>query len=981
MEHRVKRADGATGWAHSGAVPILEDGEIVEWFGTSTDITERKEREAELERHELYLESVSDLTIVVDEDGVIKYESPGVTGMLGYEANERVGESAFDYVHPEDRDRIKERLRKYTTGESVSEKMEFRVRRKDGTWLWVESRARNLLDSQKVSGIIVTLRDITERKQQERKRKQVIDRITDGIIEVDADWRFSFISDQGAELLNTPEVELLDRTIWDVFDDARGTTFEERYREVMDTREPTSFVAYYSGLDSWFDIQASPNDDGGIAVYFRDVTERKEREQARQRAEKQYQTLLETAPDPIVAADAETGEIIEVNEAAESLFAYPESELIGRPGSILYPTESKTAYESFFTDAIDDGGTWRRLSDGSQIHVVTGEGTQIPVEVSVRTVKLGERDVTFGIIRNISDQLKHERRLRSLNEATRELLGAKTARDVEQTVVKTLGEILNVATVAFYHFDEVDWELQPVITTDGNQPEEPPQEFPVLEPGVGVEWHALSTGETTLVDDFWTRETEYEFERTVRSELVIPVADRGVLVAGDTQPAEFTDQTVSLVETLGATAEAALSRVEHEQQLQDQRRELQQVESINEQIRDISHAIVQSETRAELEQMVCECLVESELVDFAWIGRVDLGEKQLSPQARAGNAEGYLDSIPLGLDAGGKSEPSVQAARSRDVSGSANIATDIHRDNWRSVALERGFQSVLSIPLVYEETLYGVLSVYARTQSGFPAAMRSVLEDLGDLFARSIVAMEHKEALHTDQTMELDFEIQDRTCLFCRLTAGTNLGLELDGFVPQSDQSTLVFAKVTDGTPAQVLKEAEQLDGVEKNRLIERETDTFVQMYFTGPFLGSELSDRGLILRRLSADKTGGRLTVEVPRASDARQAVDLVMSQFEDAQLLAKRESSTSSDSSAAMHGSILETLTTRQREVIETAYRCGYFDSPRDASGKDIAEMFGFSNPTFHEHVREAERKLFDTLLKGDGNLVAATESADSD
>jgi hypothetical protein len=315
------------------------------------------------------------------------------------------------------------------------------------------------------------------------------------------------------------------------------------------------------------------------------------------------------------------------------------------------------------------------------------------------------------------------------------------------------------------------------------------------------------------------------------------------------------------------------------------------------------------------------------------------------------------------------------------VSGSANIATDIQRDDWRSVALERGFQSVLSIPLVYEETLYGVLSVYARTQSGFPAALRSVLEDLGDLFAHSIVAMERKEVLHTDQTMELDFEIQDRTCLFCRIVAGTNLGFELDGFVPQPDQSTLVFARVTDGTPAQVLKEAEQLDGVEKSRLIESETDTFVQMYVRGPFLGSELSDRGLILRRLSADKTGGRMTVEVPRASDARQAVDLVMSQYEDAQLLAKRELSTSSDSSAAMLGSILEPLTTRQREVIETAYRCGYFDSPRKTSGKDIAEMFGFSNPTFHEHVREAERKLFDTLLKGDGNLMAATESADSD
>jgi PAS domain S-box-containing protein len=740
-------------------------------------------------------------------------------------------------------------------------------------------------------------------------------------------------------------------------------------------------VAYYSGLDSWFDVQVYPNDDGGIAVYFRDVTERKEKERAWQRAEKQYQTLLEAAPDPIVAADAETGEIIEVNDAAENLLAYPESDLIGRKGYSLYPAENRQAYVTLFTDAVEKGGTWRRLPDGSPIYVETGDGDQIPVEVSAQTVGLDERTITFGIFHEISDPLQYERQLTTLNEVTRELFEAETERDVERKAAETLADLLDVSTATFYRFDDEDWVLRPVTAVAPTDSDESIDDPPVLEPGVGVEWDALSTGETTLVDDFRTRETEYEFERTIRSELVVPVADRGVLVAGDTQPAVFTDQTVSLVETLGATAEAALSRAEREQQLQERRRELQQVESINEQIRDISHAVVQSETRAELEQMVCEYLARSELVDFAWIGRIDLGEQQLSPRARAGDVEGYLDSVPLGLDAGGGSEPSVQTARSRDVSGSSNIPTAIHRDDWRSAAVERGFQSVLSIPLINEETLYGVLSVYARTQPGFPAALRSVLEDLADLLAHSVVAMERKDALHAKHTMEIDFAIQDRDCLFCRIAAGTDLGLELDGFVSQSDESTLVFARITDGTPDRVLNEVEQLDGVEESRLIERGTDTFVQMQFTGPFLGSELSNRGLILRRLSTDGTGSQMTVEVPRTSDARQVVDLVMSRYEDAQLLAKRESSISSGSRDAMPGSLLEALTTRQREVIETAYRCGYFDVPRNASGKEIAEMFGFSNPTFHEHVREAERKLFDALLQRNGNLRAATESANAD
>ena len=86
-------------------------------------------------------------------------------------------------------------------------------------------------------------------------------------------------------------------------------------------------------------------------------------------------------------------------------------------------------------------------------------------------------------------------------------------------------------------------------------------------------------------------------------------------------------------------------------------------------------------------------------------------------------------------------------------------------------------------------------------------------------------------------------------------------------------------------------------------------------------------------------------------------------MSQYEDVQLLAKQESDTSFDPSL---DTMLDVLTPRQREVVETAYRVGYFDSPRHVSGKDVAEMFDFSNSTFHEHIRKAEQTLFENLIE---------------
>jgi predicted DNA binding protein len=121
-------------------------------------------------------------------------------------------------------------------------------------------------------------------------------------------------------------------------------------------------------------------------------------------------------------------------------------------------------------------------------------------------------------------------------------------------------------------------------------------------------------------------------------------------------------------------------------------------------------------------------------------------------------------------------------------------------------------------------------------------------------------------------------------------------------------------------------------------------------------------------------------MSVEVPRTIDTRQVIDLFMSRYEDAQLLAKRESNLPSDARDLSFETILETFTPRQREVIETAYQYGYFDSPRRASGKELAEELGFSNTTFHEHVRKVENTLFEELLGDGGGSLVATDSGKS-
>jgi PAS domain S-box-containing protein len=1105
MEHKIKLDDGSVGWTYSGAVPIIEDGEIVEWFGTSTEITERKEREAELKRHEAYLESISDLVTVVDEDGIIQYETPTVTEMLGYEPDERVGDPGFEYIHPDDRERIRGKIEQTVSSSGVTEYYEYRAKTKDGEWIWVESTIRNLADDPKIDGIIVTARDITERKEQqrekdllwqavekadsalvlaepgetdnplvyvneafeemtgyskpeaigrdcrflqgehtraepanelragieneepvtvelrnyrkdgtefwnkltvdpvydangdlvrylgtqediterkeqERKREEVIDRVTDAIFEVDADGQFTYVSERAEAILDESEANLLGKELFAVFDQAQGTEFEERYRTVMETREPTSFVSYYPPNDAWYDAQLYPNDDGGLSAYFRDVSDRKEREQAQERAEKQYQTLLELAPLPIVAVDSTTDEIIEANRAAGDLIGYQPDELVGRSRDAIRPDERDEAYEKSFKKAIKEEGTFRNLTDGSPYQIETKGGERVPVEISVRTVTLDGRDVAYGILRDITEERQYQRRLSTLNEITQKLSTAETEQTVKQTAADTLADILAVSTVAFYRFDDDDWELRPIVAANTTVADADDSSLPVIDPGGGVEWTALKNGETTVVDDFEHQETGETIDRAVRSEIAVPIDDHCVLVVGDRQPGAFDDWTVSLVETLGATTEAAITRTKQQQELQQQNQQLRDIEALNEQIREIAQTVVEADTRADLEQLVCEKLTNASQIDFAWIGRVDHQANRLSPQTQAGAGRGYLDDVSLSLEADSDAEPSVQAARSKAVCDCASTTENLLNTDWRSEAVERGFSSVLCIPLVHEESLYGVVSMYATTSDGFSTPLRSVLEELGDLLADAAVSKERKEALHADQTVTLSFDIRDQTCLFDQLVAGTDCRLQLDGLVPQSGDTTLVFVRVTDGTAEEVITRAEQLRCIETSRLIENNDDPLVELQINGSFIGTVLSNSEYVLANLQVSTEETTLTVEVPHAADTRQAMSLIESQFKTAQLRSKQQANGSGDTSTPLPGDILNTLTGRQREVVEIAYRAGYFDSPRRANGADVAELFGFSATAFHNHIREAQSKLFAELLSNAENSLSSVPSPDT-
>ncbi len=117
------------------------------------------------DRFRSLIQNSSDVTIIIDDEGIYRYLSPAVEALLGYEHQELLGTRATDYVHPDDWALVRRRLNADFQASSDTAVLEFRMLRKDGAVRDVEAVISNQLQRPSVGGYVANVRDITERKK------------------------------------------------------------------------------------------------------------------------------------------------------------------------------------------------------------------------------------------------------------------------------------------------------------------------------------------------------------------------------------------------------------------------------------------------------------------------------------------------------------------------------------------------------------------------------------------------------------------------------------------------------------------------------------------------------------------------------------------------------------------------------------------------------------------------------------------------
>ncbi|MDL5361024.1 bacterio-opsin activator domain-containing protein [Halalkalicoccus sp. NIPERK01] len=416
-------------------------------------------------------------------------------------------------------------------------------------------------------------------------------------------------------------------------------------------------------------------------------------------------------------------------------------------------------------------------------------------------------------------------------------------------------------------------------------------------------------------------------------------------------------------------------RKRREKRLDFQREQLASINRLNRAIREITHAAIGASSQGEIERQVCDRLVEMGIYALVWTGRVDRGGRTVTPSRTAGDDEGYLDGIGIAV---GSADPLGQgptgvAVRTHEPQFVRDVREDAAYGPWRTRALNRGFRSTAAIPIRHEGVLYGVLNVYATRTDAFTTVERETLTHLGEVVGHAIHAIEQRKVLAGDAVLELEFRNEAIARTF---TAGLDaddggpVEISIERTVAADEGSALQFVTVSGMSAEQYEAALRRFPSTDRVRHVAGDADDelLFEIRERGPSISATIASYGGRITGWTITPDELRLFAELPPEVDTRAVTEAIGEVYPGTELLAQRTKAREEVTLHTLDGALTDRLTDRQRTALAAAYVAGYFEWPRTTTGEEVAEMLDVSPPTFAQHLRTAERKLFAALYDAD-------------
>tara|TARA_R110002072_G_scaffold84678_2_gene191954 strand:- start:1611 stop:7277 length:5667 start_codon:yes stop_codon:yes gene_type:complete len=448
-------------WVRSSGEAVRDaENNIVRVQGALQDISSLKEAEASLvesqHRFRLMADTFPFIIWTSDIDGQVTYSNRRFIEYTGVDPDAPPATRWQPCVHPEDLPGCMELWLECVRNNRPYE-TQYRLRRADGMYRWHRVQSSPVQDA---TGQVIswygTGLDIHDSKllEQESTRlatqlNDTLESITDGFFILDREWRFSFANAHAEMMLSRSRGDMIGNAIWDVFPSFFGSSFHENYTRARQENVAVHFEGYIPPpLNRWYEVNAYPS-DGGLAVYFRDISD--------VRASTAQLRLLETAVsrlnDIVLITEAEPinapgPRIVFVNEAFERRTGYSRSEVVGKTPRILQGKKTQRAELDRIRHALEQ---WQPVRAELLNYTKAGEEFWLELDIVPLADSSGKYTHWVSIERDITERHKFEEQLRESQrlESVGQLTGG-VAHDFNNLLTVIIGntELLQEQLVA-----------------------------------------------------------------------------------------------------------------------------------------------------------------------------------------------------------------------------------------------------------------------------------------------------------------------------------------------------------------------------------------------------------------------------------------------------------------------------------------------------------------------------------------------------
>ncbi len=355
VQFRVRTANDSWRMLETTSNNLLDHPAVRGVVLNSRDVTEQVKAETALREAEAnyraIFENVAEGIFQTTPDGRILTANPALAAMLGYASPQELIASVANvaqqlYVVPERRAEFRQLIETHSNVRDF----EAEVYRRDGNTFWISMNAHVVRDASGAAlyyeGLVT---DITARKQAEAEREQwlareraaraeaeaarqrlanILESMGDAFVALDADWRYAYMNQKAGQIFNRRPEDLLGKHIWTEFPEGIGQPFYKAYYKAVETQTPIYLEEYYPPYDRWFENRIYPSPDG-LAIFFQDITERKQAEAQLRASQELLSRIVETVPEGITMADRE-GRLTFANPAAEKTLGLTRNRLVER---------------------------------------------------------------------------------------------------------------------------------------------------------------------------------------------------------------------------------------------------------------------------------------------------------------------------------------------------------------------------------------------------------------------------------------------------------------------------------------------------------------------------------------------------------------------------------------------------------------------------------------------------------------------------